>query len=330
MARAYGLPELVCAAVLWAPVAYAAELRLPAACDLGKDCFVQQFPDMDSGSGVEDPYCGMASYDGHTGTDLRVLSMKDVARGVPVVSMSDGRVLRIRDGEPDRLVSSPDDKAAVSSRECGNGAVIRHSDGIEAQYCHLKQGSLTVEPGEHVAKGDRIGEIGASGLAQFPHVHVTLRRDGQTLDPFTGRPLGSGCHRSSEPSQPLFSKELLDRIGKGETQLMSFGIAGSVVQHEELVVSGPPPLPDSSSPALVAWAWLQNLREGDRIAIELSRAEAETLAAGTTAPMERSKAIYSAYVGKRGVPAAGEYLVSVTLLRNGAPVFTKTSRHTIR
>src|SRR5690348_1407100 len=73
------------------------ELGLPAACTLGKDCFVQQFADDDTRPGeAADPFCGSATYDGHDGTDLRVLSLADVARGVAVVAVTDGKVLRGR------------------------------------------------------------------------------------------------------------------------------------------------------------------------------------------------------------------------------------------
>src|SRR5690606_27061924 len=106
--------------------ALALDFGLPAACRLGEDCFVQQYPDMDPGSGAVDPFCGSATYDGHDGTDLRILSMKDVARGIQVLAMADGRVLRSRDGEPDRLVLTAEDRKVVSSKECGNGLVIQH------------------------------------------------------------------------------------------------------------------------------------------------------------------------------------------------------------
>src|SRR5258708_7432173 len=96
---------LLCAMLL-ATAASALELGLPAQCTLGKDCFVQQYPDMDAGAGVVDPYCGPATYDGHDGTDLRIMSMADVARGVSVLAMADGTVLRSRDGVPDHLVTS--------------------------------------------------------------------------------------------------------------------------------------------------------------------------------------------------------------------------------
>src|SRR5690606_24393904 len=90
--------------VLAAP-APAIEFGLPAACSLGEDCFVQQFPDMDAGPAATDPFCGAATYDGHDGLDLRVPTMPDIERGVPVVAMADGIVLRLRDGVADRLAA---------------------------------------------------------------------------------------------------------------------------------------------------------------------------------------------------------------------------------
>src|SRR5262245_15032684 len=105
--------------VLACASASAVELGLPAECSLGKDCFVQQFADDDTRAGKEvDPFCGSATYDGHDGTDFRVLSLADVTRGVAVVSVADGTVLRARDGEPDRLVLSEADRAAVTDKEC--------------------------------------------------------------------------------------------------------------------------------------------------------------------------------------------------------------------
>ena len=39
--------------------------------------------------------------------------------------------------------------------------IVEHAEGYETQYCHLRQGSIVVAPGDTVSKGDRIGEIGA-------------------------------------------------------------------------------------------------------------------------------------------------------------------------
>ncbi|WP_082520331.1 M23 family metallopeptidase [Rhizobium sp. Root482] len=305
------------------------DLNLPVACTLGEDCFVQQYPDMDPGPGALDPFCGSATYNGHDGTDLRILSMEDVARGVQVLAMASGKVLRSRDGEPDRLVVTAKGKEAALSRECGNGLVIQHDDGIEIQYCHLKQWSISVRPGDNVRKGGIIGQVGASGMAQFPHVHVTVRKDGRVIDPSTGKFVPGRCDEAKAETTPLFSRDVLARLGHGDTQILSLGLAESAIEHAQLVVSGPPPPADVFSSALVGWAWLQNLRTGDRVSVEVTGPNGKLLASGMTAPVNRTKASFSSYVGKRGAPMPGPYSVTVKLLRDGRSVLEKTGLYRV-
>lgn len=304
--------------------ASAIEFGLPARCAVGTECFVQQYPDMDPGSGVSDPFCGAATYDDHDGTDLRVLSMRDVVRGVPVIAMADGRVLRMRDGEPDRLIATDEDRAAVADRECGNGVIVEHAEGYETQYCHLRQGSIVVAPGDTVSKGDRIGEIGASGMAQFPHVHATVRKDGVEVDPATGRALAEGCLPDTEAAEPLFSPEVAALLDEGQSALLAVGLAGNVIDHEALVVDGPPPSATAESAATVGWGWFINLRGGDRIRFRIAAPGGEVFVDQTTEPVDRAKASYSAYAGKRGAPVPGKYQVTATLLRDGETVTEKT------
>ena len=185
--------------------ALAVEFSLPADCSLGDTCFFQQFPDMAPGPAAVDPFCGSATYDGHKGVDLRIRSMADIKRSVPVVAVADGKVLRIRDGVVDRLVTTAADRRSVAGKECGNGIVIQHADGLETQYCHLRLGSVAVKPGETVKRGDVIGAIGASGMAQFPHVHLTVRLNGKIVDPFTGKPLSAGCTKDRANADPIFA-----------------------------------------------------------------------------------------------------------------------------
>jgi hypothetical protein len=323
-----GLPIfriLVAVAAPLAPAlgAGAVELGLPADCILGRDCFVQQFPDMDPGPGAVDPFCGTATYDGHDGIDLRILSMADVRRGIAVVAMADGKVLRLRDGVPDHLVATPRDAAAVASRECGNGIVIDHGGGIEVQYCHMRQGSLAVKSGDGVRRGQRLGDVGASGLAQFPHVHVTVRRDGEAIDPATGRALSAGCLRSPETARPLLAPETAKALGRGNAELIAFGTAGGPLDHAALADSGPPPAATVASPAIVGWAWFINLRQGDRVVVKLIGPDGAGISANRSDPMDRPKASYSAFAGKKGSPARGTYRVSAGVERDGRMLFER-------
>lgn len=304
--------------------AAALELRLPADCTLGKDCFFQQFADMKDGSGAVDPYCGVATYDGHDGVDLRILSMQDIARGVPVVAAADGQVLRGRDGVEDRLVKTEAERAAIMPKACGNGVVIAHADGVETQYCHLRKGSIVVKPGQKLKAGDRIGDIGASGLVQFPHVHLTVRVNGTAVDPLTGRKVGSGCVTDPSQAKPLFSPSLLAGIKPLEPTILGLGMAGEVFEYGDLVVRGVPVTAASDDPSRIAWAWLANVSSGDRLHIALSGPDGQRVAENTTEPLDKNKAVYFSYAGKKGGPEPGSYRLQVAIIRDGKPLVTRT------
>jgi hypothetical protein len=83
-----------CVALLLTTGSVAAlELELPIACTPGSDCFIQQYVDLDPGSGIRDYMCGGETYDGHDGTDIRLRNTADVERGVAVLSAAPGVVL---------------------------------------------------------------------------------------------------------------------------------------------------------------------------------------------------------------------------------------------
>ena len=74
------IPGLIGAAfVLTAAPGLAAEggadppirLALPVACQMGRTCFIQQYFDHDPGPGAKDYRCGVMTYDGHDGVDIR-------------------------------------------------------------------------------------------------------------------------------------------------------------------------------------------------------------------------------------------------------------------
>ena len=305
---------------LAAPSASALELRLPADCTLGEDCFIQQLPDMKAGDGAQDPYCGIATYEGHDGVDLRVLSMNDVMRGVPVVAVADGEVLRGRDGVEDHLVRTEADRAEVANRECGNGVILRHADGVETQYCHLKKGSIAVRPGQKLRAGDRIGDVGASGLAQFPHVHLTVRVNGEEVDPLTGRKVGGGCVSNPANAKPLFTASSIAALKPAEPSILGLGLSGARFEYERLVVEGAPPTAKPGDQARIVWAWLANLKQGDRMKLSLTGPDGAVVSENTTDPLDRNKAVYFAYTGRKGSPEPGTHRLEIVVIRDGRPL----------
>lgn len=309
---------------------------LPLACPAGSNCPIQQFVDLDAGPGVRDPWCGTKTYDGHKGTDFRVLSMQDVARGVEVVAMADGVVKASRDGMADRLVSTDEDRKAVAARECGNGLILDHGGGLETQYCHMRRGSLRLARGTKVRKGKVLGFVGASGMAQFPHVHVTLRRDGNVVDPFTGLNVGQDCAESASGEAAgqggpgwLDATAMAALTVPDMPTLLSAGFADRPVSDEDLVQTGLPALPGRNSRALVGYIWAINLAKADRLTLRIEK-DGRLFSEQTSQPLDRSKAVYVAYTGKKGSPAAGRYRLDAAIVRQGRTIVAESQEFILK
>jgi Peptidase family M23 len=288
-------------------------LALPLACALGTDCWVQQYPA--HGADAADYRCGHESYKGHDGTDFRV---RDTSVHVPVLASAAGRVKAARDGVADHLVKNGADLASVKGRECGNGAVIAHEGGFETQYCHLRQGSVRVKPGDTVEAGTKLGEVGYSGEAAFPHVHLTVRRGGKALDPFDGGPaVGAACGTGGTP---LWNRQAADALAydKG-ADLIDAGFHGAPVEMEGLETGkAGKDMPEKDWPAMVAYLWAINLSAGDVIRVTLKGPGG--VAAENSVTLDRNKAQYLLFAGKKkpkGGWLAGSYSGSVTVTNGG-------------
>lgn len=67
----------------------------------------------------------------------------------------------------------------------GTTVVISHGGGIESVYSNLAE-QPTVSVGQSVAKGDTIGSVGTTALAEAGevyHLHFAMRADGVSVDP---------------------------------------------------------------------------------------------------------------------------------------------------
>lgn len=197
-------------------------LQLPLACTLGKDCFIQQYVDRDPGEGARDFTCGPLSYDDHKGTDFALPSLRAMDAGVTVLAAAPGTVRALRDGEQD---TGTDDLGA--GKECGNGIVLDHGAEWVTQYCHLKRGSLRVTPGQTVQSGAPLAEVGLSGRTQFPHLHLSLRRNGEVIDPFAPET----AHSCGQPAgQDLWQTDVFYQAGG----LISLGVTATPPDYDEV------------------------------------------------------------------------------------------------
>jgi hypothetical protein len=274
-------------------------LHLPVDCVIGTTCFIQHYVDEDPSAGARDYRCGTLTYDGHDGTDFRLPSLASQKAGVNVLAAARGRVLRVRDGQPDGALGRAG-KEAVSGAECGNGVVIAHEGGFETQYCHLARGSVAVRAGDLVEAGWPIGRIGESGLAEFPHLHLTLRKDGKPTDPFRS-PASEACGGDLAYWDDAARQALAYSPGS----IINRGFkTGPVTMAEIEAGTAGSRAPDRDAPALVAFVRAIGLRQGDRQVLTLTAPDGRVLAENRAEPLDRNKAQWMVYSGVRR-PAGG-------------------------
>jgi murein DD-endopeptidase MepM/ murein hydrolase activator NlpD len=63
----------------------------------------------------------------------------------------------------------------------GNTVIIDHGYGINTLYMHLNE--RKVKEGELIIKGGLIGTVGETGYASGPHLHLSLKINGVSIDP---------------------------------------------------------------------------------------------------------------------------------------------------
>lgn len=319
------LAQLTIGAYLCAPgAANSFEIDLPVACALGSDCAIQQYVDQDPGPGAVDYFCGAQTYDGHDGTDFRLPTLRDMENGVAVVAAAHGVVSRMRDGVADTKYQPG--SSDVADQECGNGVLIDHGDGWSTQYCHMKQGSVAVSPGDRVEAGSRLGEIGLSGQTEFPHLEFIVRRGDDIIDPFRGEPPaeqnGVCLPRSTEAA--LWTKETLEGLRYRDPHVLNVGFSDAPVTMDQVdsgVHVGRPL--DARAPALVFFGRAIGVREGDRQRLTVTAPDGSVLVQDETEPANRAKAQIFAFAGKRRLGERwepGAYLGRYSIIRDGSEV----------
>lgn len=69
----------------------------------------------------------------------------------------------------------------------GRVVIIQHQGGWKTLYAHAQ--ALHVKPGQQVAAGHAIAQVGSSGRATGSHLHFEIHAQGQPLDPLPLLPL---------------------------------------------------------------------------------------------------------------------------------------------
>ena len=299
-------------------------LSSPIDCDLTSDCYIQQYVDSNPSPAASDFTCSTLSYDGHKDTDFALPNRSEIARNVRVLASAAGRVKGVRDGMAD--VSYSDETAdKVAGRECGNGVVIDHGDGWETQYCHLKNGSVVVKPGQDVWQGQELGFVGQSGKAAFPHVHLSVRKDGKTVDPFD--PDGTTtCATPGDSSlwqtRPAYRAGGL--IGAGFSQGVPDFDAIKAGTADAKTLS-----PDA--PALVIWGYLFGSQPDDVVNLSITGPDGMVIADDVTLTKAQAQSFRAIGKKRRGKGwATGTYTGTVTLIRGPQILSQKTVEIDIR
>ena len=295
-------------------------LGLPITCDPGRNCWIQQYMDHDPSAGLQDYACGSQTYDGHDGTDIRI---RDTTSQANVVAAAGGVVKATRDGVADRLVRTDADRKAIEKIECGNGVLIDHGSGWETQYCHMRQGSLAVRKGDRVEAGQMLGAVGYSGMAAFPHVHLSVRKDGKAVDPFRT----SGDQSCGGAGDELWTDETANALPYQHSAIIAGGFAPGPVDLPNLEEGRGPAenvTPATDWPAAVAYVWAINLEAGDEIVVTFDGPDG--LKAENRAKLDRAKAQYLLFSGKKRPPEGwpkGRYVARVEVRNDGAVRFER-------
>jgi len=99
----------------------------------------------------------------------------------------------------------------------GNLVKIRHSDGYETRYAHLKAFRRGIHRGKHVKKGQVIGYVGTTGRSTGPHLHFELRKHGRAINPLrvvqiTTKKLSGKAKKSFLKLQKKYNKMVQTQI----------------------------------------------------------------------------------------------------------------------
>jgi len=92
--------------------------------------------------------------------------------GAEVIAVADATVASTGEGiaEPATLAEGAAHKVPLENA-AGNYVALDLGDGRYAFYEHLKPGSIRVKTGQHVQRGDVIGQLGFTGESTGPHLH---------------------------------------------------------------------------------------------------------------------------------------------------------------
>lgn len=94
----------------------------------------------------------------HDGVDI------SAPRGTPIYASADGTI-----------------KLARTVSGYGKMVMVDHKYGYQTRYGHMNK--ILVRKGQIVKRGDKIGEVGSTGISTAPHLHYEVRFKGKAINP---------------------------------------------------------------------------------------------------------------------------------------------------
>ncbi|MFI5181540.1 MAG: M23 family metallopeptidase [Thermoanaerobaculia bacterium] len=109
--------------------------------------------------------------DGRTFSGSGTKNEEFYAYGKSVFAPAAGTVVAVEGGRPDAVPGTVDRKANPQ----GNFVVLDLGQNVWAYFLHLKTGSIAVKPGQKVKAGEVLAQVGNSGRALEPSLHIHLQ-----------------------------------------------------------------------------------------------------------------------------------------------------------
>jgi Peptidase family M23 len=95
--------------------------------------------------------------------------------GADILAVADGTVADTLNNLDDQKPGTLPDRSTITIQNVdGNHVVLDLGDGVFAFYAHMQKGSVTVNVGSRVKRGQLLGKLGNTGNTSAPHLHFHL------------------------------------------------------------------------------------------------------------------------------------------------------------
>ncbi len=95
--------------------------------------------------------------------------------GADIIAVADGTVVETQNNLDEQKPGTlPDPKTIAIDNVDGNHVILDLGDGVFAFYAHMQKGSVQVQEGDRVKRGQLLGKLGNTGNTSAPHLHFQL------------------------------------------------------------------------------------------------------------------------------------------------------------